>query len=219
MNKDHGSNAATLREAFLELSTARQIPDAQLLDDVIRRYPHFSDELTEFAVALAVDALQGDVETLAAEEAIDTNAVSPAVSRAMSHFQNRLFSVTGGVTSARAASAAGAVPAANPFQGLSRQQFRSLAERMDANIVFVGKLRDRDIDPSTMTAGFQRRVASELNAPLELVIAHFSAERSLSARQFHKADDKPTLGARQTFEEAVKSSGLSGEQQKALLNL
>jgi hypothetical protein len=103
--------------------------------------------------------------------------------------------------------------------GLPRKEFRAFAERLNANGVFVGKLRDRQIDPATMTLGFQKRVADELGVPLNVVAAHFAAERVVSAGQFYKAKDKPSTGARQTFEEAVRNSGLSEDQQRSLLEL
>ncbi len=207
-----------MREAFYVLSTAQDVPDARLLDDVVRRYPQFRKELTDFAIAIAIDALRGDRAVKAAEAAIDPNTVSPAVSRAMSHFQNRLHAVTTGDTEAES-TRANIADAPNPFMGLSRGEFRTFAMRLNANTVFVGKLRDRQIDPDTMTIGFRTRVADELKAPLDVVIAHFTARQVAPTGQFFKAEGKPSTGAQQSFEDAVKSSGLSDAQQKFLLEL
>ena len=57
------------------------------------------------------------------------------------------------------------------------QRIPRFAGRLNANAVFVGKLRDRQIDPATMTPGFQKRVADELKAPLDVVVAHFLRAR------------------------------------------
>ena len=207
-----------LREAFYTLSTAQDIPDAKLLDDIVRRYPQFGWELTEFAIAIAVDALKGDRVVEAAEAAVDPSVVSPAVSRAISHFQNRLHAVTTGA--AQAVNVRTNVSdAPNPFIGLPRSEFRAFAGRLNANAVFVGKLRDRQIDPATMTSGFQKLVADELKAPLDVVVAHFAARQAAPAGQFFKADGKPSTGAQQSFEEAVKNSGLNEDQQRFLLRL
>jgi hypothetical protein len=111
------------------------------------------------------------------------------------------------------------VDAPNPFLGLPRNEFRALAGRMNANTVFVGKLRDRQIDPGTMTPGFQKRLADELRAPLDFVVAHFAAGQGATARQFFKAESKPSSGSQQTFEQAVRSSGLSEAQQRLLLEM
>lgn len=206
-----------LREAYYVLSTAQEVPDAKLLDDIVRRYPQFGQELTEFAIAIAVDALRGDRVVEAAEAAIDTTAISPAVSRAMSHFQNQLHAHT--TRAPEVKSAHQFAEAANPFAGLSRSEYRAFAARLNANAVFVGKLRDRQIDPLTMTPGFQAHVAKELTAPLDVVVAHFSARQAAPTGQFFKAEGKPTAGAQQSFEEAVRNSGLSEAQQTFLLEL
>ena len=94
MSQTLNASPHSLREAFYALSIAQDIPDAKLLDDIVRRYPEFGGELTEFAIALAVDALRGERISEAAEAALDPRVVSPAVSRAISHFQNRLHAVT-----------------------------------------------------------------------------------------------------------------------------
>lgn len=218
MSQTPDASPRALREAFYVLSTAQDVPDAKLLDDIVRRYPQFGEELTDFAIAIAVDALRGDRVVEAAEAAADPTAVSSAVSRAMSHFQNRLHAVTAGAAEARS-TRANLADAPNPFSDLSRSEFRALATRLNANAVFVGKLRDRQIDPATMTPGFRSRVAEELKAPLDVVVAHFAARQAAPTGQFFKAEGKPSTGAQQSFEDAVRSSGLSEVQQKFLLEL
>ena len=218
MNRTLYANPRALREALYVLSTEQDVPDAKLLDDVVRRYPEFGEELTEFAIAIAVDALRGERVVEDAEAAIDASAVSPAVSRAMSHFQNRLHAVTTGSANARS-TRTDVAHAPNPFSGLSRNEFRAFATRLNANGVFVGKLRDRQIDSATMTPGFQRRVADDLKAPLDVVVAHFAARPAAPTGQFFKAVDNPSTGAQQSFEEAVRSSGLKEVQQQFLLEL
>jgi len=209
-----------LREALYALSIAKDIPDATLLDEMVRRYPQFGTELTEHAIAIAIDAFRGDSAVVAAEAARDPFAPSPAVSRAMSRFQNRLHSVSKSQIAPETKSLSIPSEAFNPFISLSREEFRSFAKRLNVNSVFVGKLRDRQIDPDYLTPGFQRRVADDLRAPLDLVVAHFAAAQTAGARgQFFKADGRPTNGGRQSFEEAVRSSGLSEAQQAALLAL
>lgn len=218
MSQTFNASPRALREAFYALSTAQDVPDARLLDDVVRQYPQFGEELTEFAIAIAVDALRGDRIVEAAELAIDPSVVSPAVSRAMSHFQNRLHAVTTGTVQAGNARA-NAADAPNPFLILPRNEFRAFAQRLNANTAFVVKLRDRQIDPATMTPGFQRRVADELAAPLGLVVAHFAGRQAGLPGQFFKAEGKPSIGAQQSFEDAVRSSGLTEAQQRFLLEL
>ena len=60
MSQTLNASPRALREALYVLSTEQDVPDAKLLDDVVRRYPQFGEELTEFAIAIAVDALRGE---------------------------------------------------------------------------------------------------------------------------------------------------------------
>ena len=212
------SRSTQRREALYALAMAENMPDAAVLDDIVRQYPHFSRELTEFAVELALDSL---VEGGAAEAEADPTKVSPTVSRAMSAFHNRLYALR------QAGGAAVAEPTAsydlveNPFSDLGRREFRAVANGIGANTVLVAKLRDRLIDPNTIPDGFKRRVSDELEVPVEVLTAHLAASpmEARGSRQFYKADHRPRQGERQSFAVAVRSSGLTDEQQRHLLSL
>lgn len=213
------ASASLLREAFYELSLAKHVPDADLLDELVRRYPQFADELTNFAIELAVDALHDKIGANAAEPVVDISHVSPAVSRAMSRFQNRLHSVRL-KTALTTPPALSTEPAPNPFAVLKREEFRAFAQRIGANTVFVAKLRDRQVELETIPQRFQQMIADELSAPLDVIIAHFAASSGTSStQQFFKAEGKPNRIQRQSFEDAVRSSGLSDNQQQLLLRL
>lgn len=211
-------SAAPLRDVLYEFSLAKRVPDAELLDDFVRRFPKYADSLTEFAIELAMDALRPEPEVDSRAE-IDPNRVSPVVSRAMSRFHNRLHAVRQATkpTSNRAPSPEVA-DAPNPFADLSRAAFRALAKGIGANAVFVVKLRDRQIKPDTIPSSFLRCLADALNTPLDLVTAYLAAPSTITSRQFYKADDKPDDSQQQSFVEAVKNSELSEDQQHQLLS-
>ena len=76
MSQTINASPRALREALYVLSTEQDVPDAKLLDDVVRRYPQFGEELTEFAIVIAVDALRGERVVEDVEAAIDPSAVS-----------------------------------------------------------------------------------------------------------------------------------------------
>ena len=213
-----------LREAFYALSLEQRVPDAALLDDVVRRYPQYAAELTEFAIALAVDALHDAATESAVSDSDEAPmTVTPAVSRAMSRFQNRLHAIARrGVPSLEHQSAAAPTSALiNPFEALSQNEFRDLASRLDVNPVFIMKLRDRHIAPDDIPSGFRRQVAEEIEVPIEVVNAHLAGPQTTTStgEQFYKADEKPSVPKQQSFAEAVRSSGLSEAQQRRLLNL
>jgi hypothetical protein len=200
-----------LRNVLYELALAKPAPDAALVDEFVRHYPEYASDLTEYAIELALDAIAAHHEPIDMPVALTTSSVS----RAMSRFHNRLYAVRKEID-AEAAKAAPAVE--NPFAKLNRPAMRALAQRLHANTVFVMKLRDRLITGDTMTEGFLRRIADELGVLLETVVAHFAAPAYVPRSAHFKADTKPEAGEKQTFEEAVRSCGLTPEQQSSLLN-
>ena len=211
-------SAAPLRDVLYEFSLAKCVPDAELLDDFVRRFPQYADSLTEFAIELAMDALQPKPEVVT-KAAIDPNHVSPVVSRAMSRFHNRLHAVRQATKPASNRTASPKVAdAPNPFAELNRAAFRALAKEIGATAVFVTKLRDRQIKPETIPNSFLQCLADALNTPLDLVTAYLAAPSTSTSRQFYKADDKPDDSQQQSFVEAVKNSELSEDQQHQLLS-
>ena len=213
MNTQTVRSAGSLQEALYALALAKPVPDASVLDDLVRRYPQYAAQLTDMAVELALEVLADcDEEPMLG----DASSTSAAVGRAMSRFQNRLYAVT---KSRQPANTNTAPESPNPFSSLGRAELRGLGSRLGGNTVFAMKLRDRVIDPDTMTEGFRRHVAEKMRAPLDVVVAHFAGRSEMAAHAHYKAEQKPAIGRKQSFEEAVRSSGLAPEQQAFLLSL
>lgn len=200
----------SLRDAKYHLALAKPSPDAELLDEMVRRFPEHATDLTEFAIALALDRLGAT-----GDDTFETSSTesSSAVSKAMSRFHNRLYAEK----KAALSSSQGSV--GNPFASMPRSELRIFARAINANLPFVMKLRDRQIREDTMSEGFKRRVTEVLEVPHDVVIAHFSAPPEVRVDARFKAEGKPEPGAKQTFEEAVRGSGLTSEQQEYLLKL
>ncbi|MHB1935558.1 MAG: hypothetical protein ACYCOR_03135 [Acidobacteriaceae bacterium] len=214
----------TLQDAIYILSIEKEMPDAALLDDVIRAYPEFSEELTDFAIDLAMDRCTNRMrEEQAIPSAADLQNVSPAVSRALSRFQNCLHSVQTTAVSDSVINTLHGVSQSrevvNSFALLSRDQYRNVARNLNVNTVFISKFRDQQIVPNSIPREFQRKLAAEINVPIDLLVAHLAASQGAPQKQFYKAKNKPTNETQQSFEEAVRGSGLSKEQQEALLEL
>ncbi len=205
-----------LRDVLYDFSLAQDVPDADLLDEFARQYSCYAEELTEFAIDLFVEA-QRDAEEVT--QAFDEAAVSPVVSRAMSAFQVAMQEVRGKQEAASTESVSEASAVENPFADLDRTQFRALAASINANAAFLCKVRDCLIDPKTMTMGFLRLLGEELTVAVEQLEAYFRAGTPQIAGQHFKAEEKPTVGEQQSFEDAVKSSELTNEQQQFLLSL
>jgi hypothetical protein len=218
MNISRTKMVPELRDALYELSLAKEVPDADTLEEVSRRYPQYGAELTEFAIALNLDALISESDAEAAESHVDPRQVSPEVSRAISHFHNRLHAGRRPISAvAEPRKAYGRVD--NPLAKLSREEIRGFAGAIGANNAFVQKLRDRNIRPDTFSHGFTELAARELSVPADLLVAHYHGPRGTQVAQHFKAEDKPSEGVQQSFEEAVRSSGLTDEQQRHLLSL
>jgi hypothetical protein len=205
-----------LRDVLYAFSMSKEMPDTDLLEDFVRKYPDHASELTDFAIDLVMDIALREDDAVA--QTLDLR-ISPAVSRAMSRFQNQLFEAKRGEAAAQKVMSALPTAVENPIAELDRAAFRALVKGLHANSLFVTRLRDRGIDVNTMTDGFKQRVADELRTPMELVVAHFAAVAQIPEHQFYKADEKPAARGTCTFEEAVRNSGLSEEQQQYLLHL
>ena len=219
---------APLSDALYEFSLAKHFPDAELLDQFVRRFPQHADALVDFAIEIVMDALAGPSNDSVADEVIEPGKVSPIVSRVMSRFYNRLYEVKKSAVEEQAPSAAEAQSAhksnivhiKNPFADLRREQFRKLALSIGVNSVFMVKLRDHQIEFRTIPMSFQQRVADGIGVPTEVVVAYLKETGApVSSRQFYKADGKPKTGSKQSFHEAVRSSGLDEDKQQYLLNL
>jgi hypothetical protein len=199
-----------------EFALSYRHPDPQQLDDFVRRYPVYADALTTLAIELVLEDQHGE-ETEAWSSETDA-ATAAMLSRAMSRFQNRLHAV-------RTAQAADATPGPverierprDPF-ACSPDQMQIAIKRLNVTPLFVMRLRDRGIDAATMTVGFIRYVAEVLEEPDAVVRAHFEAPAQAQL-SLYKSNVTPTIGRKLSFEEAVRTSGLTPEQQARLLAL
>jgi hypothetical protein len=118
------------RDVFYAFSLAKEVPDAELLDEYVRLYPNYAAALTDFAIEMIMDAAKGQSEDTSE---LGELKVTATVSRVMNRFQNRLFdSQRSEATPARQASTS-LVPVANPFTTLDRKAFRELTRSLQAN--------------------------------------------------------------------------------------
>ena len=213
----HERTPTELRNAYYELSMSEGLPDPEMLDALIRLYPQFAKELTSFAIDLTVDRLTQDDASASVDPApVMGNAASSAVSA----YHNALYHLRKNAASASVPATAASATIENPFQKLDREGMRAAARALGANSTFMSKLRDRVIDARTISRGFVAHLAGAMNRGADSIWAHLSSEDIVAMEGQHfKADQKPILGQKQSFEVAVRSSGLTEEQQKHLLSL
>jgi hypothetical protein len=166
MNPKQGQGVS-LDDVLFEFAVAQDRPDAELLSDFVRRFPEYAKEITYLSVSFALETCSGVTED--AESQPLSPQENAAISRAMSRFQNRIYELAHEPQGEMVSRETG-----DPFAGFDVAAVDSLARSIHANRAFVIKLRDSHIDPGTMSPGFQRKVADELRAPLDVVIAHFA---------------------------------------------
>lgn len=191
----------TLDDVLHEFSLSADRPTRELLDEFVRLYPDYTRELTEFAAEWAF-------ETRVIGEAEQPPAHDNLVSIATSRFLNRLHQLKKERSEA---------PSQNAIASLSKQDFRALVARMDLSIPFLTKLRDGMIYADTLPPAFCDELGRGLNMPPAAVIASLPRQAEIRSGARFKADGKPTAEEPETFEEAVRSSGLTREQQARLI--
>jgi hypothetical protein len=199
---------SSLRDAKYYLALRKSSPDAEVLDELVRSFPEHAQELTEFAIDLALDAIGESEES----DTVVPEENSSAVSRAISRFHNRLYSE-------RRSAESSSPPPTNPFAVMGREELRNFARNINVNLPFVMKLRDRQIHADTIPDKFTQRVSKELDVPLDLVVAHFQAPPEIRVSARFKSEEKPEANLKQSFEEAVRTSALTPQQQESLLAL
>lgn len=208
-----------LSDVLYALALEHETPTVALIDEYRKRFPEYADAITEFAVKLIHEGLRPDEPDVEVNEL--NEPPNSIVMHSISHFRNALFEAAHQQRRDDAVALSrpeGAARFADPFRDLSPKQFRQVAKGLDVTSLFLGKIRDRLIIADTIPLAFTQVVAGELGAPPEMLRAYLAAKpQSSSAVLFYKAVDKPTLHAPETFEEAVRTSKLSADQQVRLL--
>ncbi|HEY1929864.1 MAG TPA: hypothetical protein VGG92_20530 [Caulobacteraceae bacterium] len=203
-----------LEDVLYQFTLAHPRPDADAVEAYARAYPQYARDLTELAIDLAIEARLPPAEDAVFARTDDDEI---GLEKAISRFQNGLFAQS---QEPAATPAAPDAPAAiDPFAGLDRTAMRGVARALNANTVFVMKLRDRRIRPDTMTPGFMAAAAQALNAANDDFREYVGAPRAMAGRRRYKSDMKPEAADKETFEEAVRGSGLTPEQTAFLLGL
>lgn len=203
-------NNKPLSEVLNALALAMPVPNAAILDKFVSDYPQHADALTDYALELALD-LHGETED--DEDLPASEALTPAARNAMSHLQNFTFELE-----RKGGSAAPGIT--DPFATMSRERFRTFVSDLGVNNTFAMKLRDRSIEPQSIIErkGFCQTAANAAEVPLDGMISYLRQGPSISREARFKADGKPEA-KQESFEDAVRSSDLSEEQQQKLLAL
>lgn len=211
MNKNI-TNKISLDDVLYQFSLEKDAPSAELLEEFTHHYPEYAEALTDFAINWAIDTITvPDTVTEVSEDIIDES-----VSIAMSRFLNKTHELK---TSKATQSSNQANMVRNPFAVLDNNEFRNLAQRLNVTRLFLSKIRDRIIEVTTVPQGFVDLLAKEISESSEIIRAHFTVDAELHPDMKFKATDKPSVQSKQSYEEAIESSGMSPEQKSNLRNI
>lgn len=198
-----GRNLHPSREdVLMDFATREDRLAPEVLRGFVQRFPEYEDELVELARDLATPEFDSVPECGAVDEALANDALT------------RFFEVD-----ARLAEHTAGAEVSDPFAGLDRAGCRKVAAELGANLLFIGRLRDRLIRSEELTAGFLARLAEVLGTGAAALAEFLAGPPRVPAGLRFKADGKPEAAAKQGFQEALDSSGLSDEQKRHLASL
>ncbi len=188
-----------LEDVLHELLAASRCPDPETLEEMVRRYPGFAAELTDFAAEWRLQ------EELPEAPQPDT-ARGSAVDAAMGRLRRRLD---------EAESAAAA--AAEAFASRSAEQLKDSARALGIDVTILAKLRDRRIEADTVPAVLQQGLAEQLTVPAAAVAAHLAGPPTLHPQASFKSETAPRADAKESFRETVRRSRLSAAEKRRWL--
>lgn len=167
---------------------------APRMEEYLRRYPQYAQELLEFGVYF--HSVELDIETLDGPPDSD---LSPAAQKALARIRTQ--PAPGQITAIEGLVKQGVAVGYSP---------KKLAEAVGLTTDLLGKLEARAIAIATVPITLVRRLAETLQVAPEAVATYLGAAHAGQAGAFYYADQPPTQ-QQQSFLDAVQASALSGE--------
>jgi hypothetical protein len=109
--------------------------------------------------------------------------------------------------------------APNPFEKLVSSSIKNLVAQLNINSLLFTRIRDRTIKPSSIPHQFIQLLAKHLGESEENLSNYLSGPPLIASSSAFRASNNPTAETQIDFEEAVKTSHLSSEQEKLLLEM
>lgn len=180
------------RDEVLDAFAVEPSVGRETLERYLREYPQFALELVDLSRELSRTIIEDDRQLSDA----DTSWIDAAWRR---HVE----------AAPRAAS--------DPFAGLSVNELREIAARLDVPRQVITAFRERKVDVTTVPRPFMSAFAGLMNTALEPFIAVLSAQPQVSLARSYKADERPEATARASFEQILIDAGVSAEKRASLL--
>jgi hypothetical protein len=192
-----------VQEILLTFATEGE-PTPKRLEAFSKEYPEYRRELTSLAVDLVLDLSR------------QAQPADASTARIVSSAWKRFQAGTAGRTTA-SQSSGGVHDLPDVFEAFTGPLFPKLAARVGVTPVFLLKVRDSLIEAAGFPRALSKLIADEVGHGADIVQALLERPASMPEGTMAKANGKPEVGKKQTFQEAVQSSGLSEEQRKRLL--
>jgi len=201
-------NEIKLHDVLHEFVMAVERPDANSLEEFVKKYPQFSAELTNFTAEWLLQDLLSENDT--SEKNVASGAL---ISKAMSRLQNKLYEV--GRTEANREQETNSN--VNPFEGCQPAELKKIARSLGIDTTIMAKLKNGRIEgeiPTKLCDGF----AKAFDVPLQVIKEIFSGPAIIQAQASFKSHAKPEVVTKETFEEAVRRSTLGDDEKEKWLN-
>lgn len=187
-------NAKPDEEEVLLNFSVEPTHDGNTLQRYLKEYPEYSTALVACSIELMVAPTRSDEEVSTSETAVD---------RAWQRFQSAINAPDGIILT-------------NPFAKLNPSAFRSLAKQLDVTNLLLVRLRDRAIDAATIPRRFVEKLATEIGATADAVMAYLSSPPGMVSNHSFRSIGKPTVTAQISFEQAIETSQLTQAQQETI---
>ena len=170
-----------------------------MLERYIKQYPQYTTALVDCSIEFFLDSEHSESDNkLSSDTAVD---------RAWKQFEATMPCDT------REKSFV------NPFVQLSSTAFREVAKKLNVNSLFLGRVRDRTIEPSTYPIKFVQKIACELGTSVDSMLEYLARPPTIVSSQSFRSSVKPTVSEQISFDRAAEISQLSRAQEEALAAL
>lgn len=185
-------NPAPSREDVLDAFAVESSHDRATLDRYLRDYPQFADDLVELLHELGRPI---DISTAPLPTADQTLIAASWEQYSSSSDGN----------------------SADLFASLSVTELRAIAKRLDVPRQVIAAFRERRIIVASIPQRFLANLAAVLGATEATLRSTLQVDPPLECARSYKAEVKPQLGPRISFEQVLADAGVSPGRRSALM--
>lgn len=179
------------RESVLDAFAVESETDRSTLERYLRLYPEYAAELIDLSRELGREAYEDTAPLSTADQAL--------IDAAWSQHAKALPAAT-----------------ADPFEALTVDDWRTIAQVLDVPRQVVTALRERRVSLVSIPRRFLAILAEAMRCSIAELESSWERAPLLVARSY-KADSKPAVGEQVTFEQVLIDAGVPAEKRARLL--